>query len=80
MLEDAQYLSVTQLAIKHQFGPYLFNSMPHLKSNNCTFLIGIPDIIFCTYVYTCNYVNIYFTLKRTICEISLCTKYVILFK
>ena len=41
-------------------------------------LIGIPDIMFCTYVY--NYVNICFTLQRTICEISLCTKYVILFK
>ena len=42
--------------------------MPHLRAKIVDILIGIPDIIFCTYVY--NHVNICFTLQRTICEIS----------
>ena len=52
--------------------------MPSLKAIIVHVLIGLTDITFCTYVD--NYVNMCFTLKRTICEISLCTKYVIFFK
>ena len=52
--------------------------MPHLREIIVHILTGIPDIMFCTYVY--NYVNICFTLQRIICEISFCTRYVFLFK
>ena len=58
-----------------------FNSVPHLKAISVHVLIGLTYITFCTYVYVYNYVNICFTLiKRTMSEISLCSKYVILFK
>ena len=33
--------------------------MPHLRAKIVDILIGIPDIIFCTYVY--NHVNMFYS-------------------